>query len=1402
MPGQDPWPYVDCSGPNPVFNLGAVTAHLDPTNTNVQLSLQGNFSNMFVSQRYYQPDQTNLYSKLQSSEGPACPLIKGGCPRGAVPGLISTNFTIEQSVPFTELMVTLRIIAPNELTIVCVAVLLEQKMPVVNTAVSYLPLALAFYSAGVSLVSIAMRAAVSGSSFLSAVASYGLISTSEVISVHTPGFFDIIAYTQFMLMTGQLSINYPSFYSTFTALFHWSFLEFRNSFAGHGPDNATDVLMYGGAGSVNQIQESPFSVNADLFQKRFLLDSLQEYRTWPAFPSTTQVALPVKRTAANSEPTSISSLLNRKRQNPDPNQTSSNSNTVSPTPSVPPSSVSIGSSSTSTNSTSTRTTSSSKNTAKSTPDVTSTATSTVPKPTPTRDPVIPIISDPFGNSDRNFKQYNVSRFGMEAYAAAIGAYPSDLFLCTLINAVLAGGASLFLSIIALVIVWCCTKESRQKGRTLQHAFGFVTGNFVRVWLLMFTPLSLSAMFQLTISGGVAMTAIAATSLIILTVGASIFFTWRILRVASGDMHLEDFGLLLKYGTLYNTLAEEGTLFFLVNLLVRFLWGLSVAMLSAYGIAQVAVLMVVELGYMMVIGVKWPYSDSGDNKFHLLLSVVKILVTGCSIPYVQELNASSKIRQIFGYIQMGLHLSVFVVIFALVLWNTIQVFLFWQSRHTFSWQDPSKSYNFDDTTETEHGWALAGRPVSHQPGSSLGDLAKTRRYTVEPYLSGNGESSRDSLRPPPDNRVYGNRVSFRQSHIPIGHRLSRFPSDDDHHTQLDLRSEAMRPLSGAAGPMSARSTSPHPVSPGASVDSLEGNAIPLQPTQHSTARFQPPVRESYTRSQRMNHQQATPDMRTRRMSEIFRDGRYLYEPNDPSGLSSTMPPEKTGVWETVKGALGGVFNIKKSSNKRVAGDGSKPKAFEVIRPPRPPAVVEASDDTSQAGDDNLRELNSIGISRFFQEASKNYERNRSLFVANPEALASQSGSVRSSLSMPAPPTLLQRTASDVTSNDVPSARLKTPRNVSTDLASVLTGMDSSFSDIAASESRRVSTLSVQQQGLSRQSVESNIAEALRTETPVKLQGGAILKISKGPEKAVQYWRKESGQYVEAPVEPIPERKPMSSPSLLMLPTTRGAFLDTIPIESAGTTRKPTPSLKSRPGSRPESPTESHHSNNVAASAERMHEILDRMFSDQDDEGSETISDDEESCSTFSGRVSATILALHQKRELEELSDGQSLYRQDILEPVLEYADSDTEEDALVQSTFLGALENGRMTPKRAASSAALGARSAAVGGNRPTLMRTASNPSTAIRPSISGSSNRPLAQTPLHSPSILPYSGSTPSLLLPGLLSRQSSHSSLREQVSQTGLKSRSDSPQIPNTIGTTTAAPTPSTATTTTTTNP
>ncbi|KAF9323859.1 hypothetical protein BG006_001051 [Podila minutissima] len=1266
--------------------------------------------------------------------------VEGYPPTAGNTAVLKTNFTITPSAPFAELMVTWQFTAPNQReTIMCLAVLIEKPDEQVNTAVSYLPLALAAYSGLVSLVSTFMRASV-GNGLLGATATYGLVT--EPVNVHSPGFFDIIFYAQFMLMTGQLSLNYPSFYSTFTSLFHWSFLEFRNSFAGKGPDNSTEVLTYGGAGSVNIIKDTAYQNQIQNQNKR----SLHELFVDPSVeifeaPTPRAYVSPQVTVADNWAPRTIDKRqLQETPVTTIPSVSAPVTKPPSPSPTPPsiPPPPSPTSSSSKTKSRSKTPTTAAANT------TTSTVTATY-TPTSTSSPIIPNVRTPFDrNSNIETKRYNVSRFGIEAYAAAIGADPSDLFLCTFINTILAGGVSLFLSAFYLVIAWVKAKES----------------NVLRVWTLFFTPLALSAMYQLTISGRTVMMAIASASLLILSVGVTVFLTWRILHASSKLLLFEDIATLLKYGPIYSTLTEEGTLFFLVTLLVRFLWALTVAMLSSYGVAQIAVLLVIELGYMVVIGFKWPYAESSENKFHIFLGTIRIAVIGCSIAYVHDLSILDQDRQMFGYIQMALHLTAFIVMFALAKWNTILVIIFWRTRHDAFWKGPKSNYSFEDPVDADHDWVLTGRPRSAPPGRDPTlEAIKARRYTVQPYTSipdircesmGPGGEAFQPRSP---------RDLYRRS-LHHGERRSRFPSDDD-GLMLDVRSEAVIPLSSSAGPMSARSTSPHPHSTNGSIESADEPVLPLQQAQPSV-RFQP-QRESYAKFERMNHQQAVIDPRTRRMSDIFKDGPYVYQ-GAPAASSTQRQPskEKQGLWSSMKTSLGGYLSFGKGSIKRAASDGTKPKAFEVIRPQRPPPVRDATNDNaSQMGGDNLRELNSIGIGRFFQESGRAYEKNRSLFVANPEALASRAGSVRSSLSVRPK---LERGETGTSVYTLGQGRPKNP-NISTDRGSILTGMGSSVSELGISDSRRVSAAHP------RNSVESNIAEALMTEAPLRLQGGGILKVSKGPEKAVQYWHKESGQYIGTPEPSEPRQSQnLTSPSLLLLPTTRNSNLfDTIQKEPRQ------PSIKSKAGSRPDSPTESHHSHNpnVAVSAGRMHEILDRMFSDPDDTD-DSISEDEETCSTFSGKVSAAIMALKQRKNQEESElDAQSLYRSDILEPVLEHADAD--------------MEGVRGTLKRAASAT-----------DRPragmTLIRTYTGPtkspsSSSLRQGQTGVAQRPLAQTPLHSPSVMPFSGSTaslhhPSLTVggtgvgtglgsgPGTLSRQSSRqSSLSRQSSQHSIKS-------------------------------
>ncbi|KAG0321694.1 hypothetical protein BGZ99_003749 [Dissophora globulifera] len=1546
-------------------------------------------------------------TQLYRSEGPACMadggMIIGGCPTAPGRNIIQTSFNISQSAPFAELLITMQIIGSNNQSIVCVAVLLEQNMAEVSTAISYLPLVLAVLSGSISLAATVMRASV-GNGFLGAVASYGL--PTEAISVHTPGFFDIIFYTQFMMMTGMLSINYPSFYSTFTSLFHWSFLEFGDTLTGKGPANATDVLKYGGSGSVNQIKSSvpngswsnnnnsQSSAYLDDVQKRhFLQDEsykhllyvssisaigsthatavLRHAETRPAILSRTNHW---EKRQAGSGPTGMTgSPVDPSPSPSDPPTQPTSPPTSDPTspPTKPPTSPPVSTLSDSGSSTSSR----SRTSVVVRP--TSIATRTTPSrpPTSSTSPtlVIPTITDPFTNKSGGSVQHNVSRFGIESYAAAIGAFPTALFLGTLINVALAAVASLAISAVFLGVAWIMAKENHQRGKTLHHALNFVAGNLLRVWSLLYTPMALSALYQLTISGGVGRTVAAAASLLIISVGATIFFTWRILRASSELLLYDDQATLLKYGTLYNTLAPEGTLVFLMVLLVRFLWGLAISMLSSFGIAQVAVLIVVEFAFVVILGVKWPFAQSGDNKFHLFLGIIRIVITGCSISYIHELQASPDLRQLFAYIQMALHLAVFIVIFALALWNFIQVCMFWRLRHSDAWRGPTKSYNLEDPAD--ENWGLRRpSPGEHTGGNAINRHSdqedgggeegnefrrtKNRRFTVMSYSSlesgsldrpGRG-SIQHVLHPPSPTHITRRRDSsdddtlrygspaekYRQARL-MDHGRSRLVQDASasevgtvaDEAMMNGRLDSLIPLTGSAvvalGTAAAvarsgtGSSGSRSHSRGAGSSELDGspklNNTGRQSTPTGGIYGNLPQRGSYANFQRMSHQ-GTPDLRTRRMSDITRDGPYLYdvrkeEPDNgarhAAAIVAASHEPRQSVWASLKSSMGKAFQFGKRSSNSPTGDNSKPKAFEVMRPsrrnfaPEEPLSSGPVDETgSQAGGDQLRELNSIGISRFFQESDRGYEKNRSLFVANPSAMISRTGSLISTVSGAMGPQGLSahgrldrtgsgtaesiRTLSNVrskgtgvgsglglaggagTGSGSGSGVMSVAGDKSSMAANSVGIIDASVSEHSGTgstsdrDSRRTSAAMTTGAGSGgqlyppRHSAESssNIADALAIEVPLMLQGGGILRVSKGPEKAVQYWHHKKNQYVESIAESLQDEKeeeqgvkkrgsgdgssvspaPPATPVLLLpliqtnVPQAQ-AQAQTLPTQARQQLQRQqqspsSPSTKSRsmtgssiggggsggPESAPESPTESQESPtaaNVAASAGRMHEILGRMFSDRSvrlhgdqDQDSDSMSiSSQDTSSTFSGHMNAGQRSILQQTQPFQTTNGaqrvgtgdeqqrldedtQSIEKYDMLEPVPEDSDLESEMDSEVtpRQAYAGALDSNRTSfsafestsgtddgstaPSSATSRLDLLKRASSTANERhhsgaTSLMRTFSGPTSSgvgalgvgvrrpglLKPKQSSLSSRPLAQSPLHSPSVQLGSGSHP-----------------------------------------------------------
>jgi hypothetical protein len=551
--------------------------------------------------------------------------------------------------------------------------------------------------------------------------------------------------------------------------------------------------------------------------------------------------------------------------------------------------------------------------------------------------------------------------------------------------------------------------------------------------------------------------------------------------------------------------------------------------------------------------------------------------------------------------------------------------------------------------------------------------------------------------------------YRQSRLG-DHRQSAFNPSTSSETGT------VAPDSGYMGPVLLSSAGVGSgVKGGATSPSSDTGIIDPRQSQLAMKRGGLPQRDSYASLQRMTHQLPSTDPRTRRMSDITRDGPYLYNPHKEERNSSreavaaaaavvresaSKSGSGPGLWAGVKASLAGVFRFgRRSNHSSPPSDGSKPKAFEVMRPPRrnfapepeSSALGDHTDETgSQVGGD-ARHLNSIGLSKFFQESDRGYEKNSNLVVANPSAMISRNGSLVSTVSGAVGPHASIRLRRDGSGTAESIRTLRTARSRGAGVGSGLgpsaavaaataaaasasvagstkesglgidiTGSEHGGASISISdrESRRASSALISGAGSiagsqlypPRHSVESsnNLAEALTIEEPLQLDGGGTLKVSKGPEKAVQYFHKGTRPYSRSIAESLKDQKRLSrpegmsattissssvsTPSLLLPPiqtrqlggsgaaaTEPKAIASSLSVSSSPVTKSPTSaggpsglgdisssshdsnsvSQSGGVGSDGSSPTESQPSPNanVAVSAGRMHEILGRMFSDR-------------------------------------------------------------------------------------------------------------------------------------------------------------------------------------------------------------
>ncbi|KAI9318615.1 hypothetical protein BX666DRAFT_1519212 [Dichotomocladium elegans] len=216
-----------------------------------QCSETSNFTNIYASAKTeVLLGNTVIYSNLSL----LCPDLVRGCPVRADSIVdIEHSFTLPNtSIPIGDLIVLYMTQTGEQNGWACLALgPVGYQHPVWKLVFVYVPIGFTVFAALVSFFASFATVSDTQHDVFLFTSNYAMLPAA--LRLKTPGFFDLIYYAQFIVLTGQLNLAYPEFYSLFAANFSWSFLLFPTSWI---PDATRTMFDMGVANGTRRFDET------------------------------------------------------------------------------------------------------------------------------------------------------------------------------------------------------------------------------------------------------------------------------------------------------------------------------------------------------------------------------------------------------------------------------------------------------------------------------------------------------------------------------------------------------------------------------------------------------------------------------------------------------------------------------------------------------------------------------------------------------------------------------------------------------------------------------------------------------------------------------------------------------------------------------------------------------------------------------------------------------------------------------------------------------------------------------------------------------------------------------------------------------------------------------------------
>ncbi|KAK7035296.1 hypothetical protein VNI00_012063 [Paramarasmius palmivorus] len=278
---------------------------------------------------------------------------------------------------------------------------------------------------------------------------------------------------------------------------------------------------------------------------------------------------------------------------------------------------------------------------------------------------------------------NVLQAGVPIYVNSLHIATANAFMTVFICALVLIAIALFVFGVAFAVLFAMEhyklgqEDTRAK---LRHSYGpFVRAWSLRLALIMFSPIVVFALYQWTLDDSWLSVLFSVISFLAIMAGIIYVFFLVFRRVRRSDTaSLYSTEFLQSHGPAYAQYRDPRYYFSLIFIGGTFLKALFIAAAKSNGLAQVILILLVEIGTLIALLVLRPHKTRGGDVFSTFLAVVRVVCTGLLFAFVERFAVKAIPRVAIGAV-IAVIFSVSIIILVINLLLNLGIRRFWRRR---------------------------------------------------------------------------------------------------------------------------------------------------------------------------------------------------------------------------------------------------------------------------------------------------------------------------------------------------------------------------------------------------------------------------------------------------------------------------------------------------------------------------------------------------------------------------------------------------------------------------------------------------------------------------------------------------------------------------------------------------